>query len=198
MLLVGYNMLKVYLIILPCLLINMALASVSVIDQSNLAQEQDAIRSYISNINNALNSITSTLDSNTQLDAIHSILRYEDNLIGLCQNSCTNQSRNDITNSIDRLNRQITDNFNQYMGNLNNKVSSIKSIEALLSSSNKNTKEANLALQKATQKELLLLNNNLENILHILLVDRQQSIQIEKIEQKNNQQFYQGFKDIGL
>ena len=191
-------MLKIYLIILPCLLINMALASVSVIDQSNLAQEQDAIRSYISKINNALNSITSTLDTNIQLDAINSILTYEDSLISLCQNSCTNQSRNEITNSIDRLNRQITDNFNQYVSNLNNKASSIKSIEALLSSSNKNTKEATLALQKATQKELLLLNNNLENILHILLVDRQQSIQIEKIEQKNNQQFYQGFKDIGL
>jgi hypothetical protein len=99
---------------------------------------------------------------------------------------------------MDRFNQQLTDNFNQYTNGLTAKVTNIKSIETLLTSSNGNTKQANLALQKATQKEILMLNNTMENIQNILLIEKQQNIEMQKIEEKNNQDFYRGFKDINL
>jgi hypothetical protein len=177
---------------------NIINASVSVIDQSILSQETNAIQSYVTKINNALDLISSTLDTKKQIDSIRQIIDNEENIINTCINKCTNQSLLDIRDNIDKFNQQITNNFNNHINGIKNKISSIKSIENLLMSSNNNTKEAGLALQKATQKEILALNDTMENIQNILLINQQQSIQIQKIEQKNNQDFYSGFKNIGL
>jgi hypothetical protein len=173
-------------------------ASVSVIDQSILTQEQQAIQSYTSSINTALSTITSTIDNKKQIDSIHSIIEDEDSIINTCNNRCDNKSLQAIKSNMDRFNQQLTDNFNQYTNGLTAKVTNIKSIETLLTSSNGNTKQANLALQKATQKEILMLNNTMENIQNILLIEKQQNIEMQKIEEKNNQDFYRGFKDINL
>lgn len=186
-----------YCLIFFCL-INLINASVSVIDQSILSQETSAIQSYVTKINNALDLISSTLDTKKQIDAIRNIIDNEENIIKACNNKCTNQSLLDIKNNIDKFNQEITNNFNEHINSIKNKINSIKSIENLLISSNNNTKEASLALQKATQKEILALNDTMENIQNILLINQQQSIQIQKIEQKNNQDFYSGFKSIGL
>jgi hypothetical protein len=163
-----------------------------------LSQETSAIQSYVVRINNALDLISSTIDAKKQIDAIKNIIDDEEKIINLCNIKCTNQSLIEIENTIEKFNQEITDNFNNHINGIRNRINDIKSIEFLLMSSTNNTKEASLALQKATQKEILALNDTMENIQNILLIDQQQKIEMQKIEQKNNQDFYDGFKHIGL
>lgn len=189
---------KIIWFIVFILLNNIIYASVSVIDQSILSQETTAIQSYIMKINNALELISSTLDPKKQIDSIKNIIDNEEKIISLCVTKCTNQSLLDIKNNIDKFNQEITNNFNYHIDGIKNKIDNIKSIENLLVSFNSNTREASLALQKATQKEILALNDTMENIQNILLINQQQRIEMQKIEDRNNQNFYTGFKSISL
>lgn len=189
---------KMILLIIMVLCSSISFASVSVSDDTVLAQENKAIDNYIGNIQDYLEQLSRTSNSISQLTNLDGLIKEEDNLSKACGKYCSQADMDKIKTYLDDLNTNISGRFKDYANVINNNVKTLGDVRNFINNFQGNTKEIGLALQKAMIQVQQDANNTLLQIQTLMSLDFQKRQKEELFEKQNTNAVYQGFSQSGL
>lgn len=177
-----------------------AIASVSVLDEYQVASDASAVGHYAAMVMSSLNTLSQTSDQVRQVTQLDDLMTKEQQLADECNKYCDLATAQRLNAELHSVNNKIVQNFNKFSGMVSQSINNIDDIKSLLMSSTSvvGVKEATLSIQRsaaATQREThatlmqiesLLINQHAENEVHDL-----------QAHQETNS-IYQGFGNEAL